>query len=77
MNDLENKLLQLDNKMATSPNIDTIEEYNIVKKEIDNIYNERARRSMIRSRCKMIDEYERPTKFFLNLEKSNNKVRHI
>ena len=32
---------------------------------------------MVRSRCKMIDEYEHPTKFCLNLEKSNNKVRHI
>ena len=77
LNDLENKLLQLEDAITISPNIDNVEDYNTVKKEIENIYKERARGSMVRSCCKMIDEYECPTKFFLNLEKSNNKVQHI
>ena len=31
----------------------------------------------IRSRCKLIDEYEKPSKYFLNLEKAVQKVKHI
>ena len=32
---------------------------------------------MIRSRCKFIEEHEKPTKYFLNLEKAAQNVRHI
>ena len=32
---------------------------------------------MIRSRCKLIEENERPTKYFLNLEKASQNIRHI
>ena len=30
-----------------------------------------------RSRCKFIEEYEKPTKYFLNLEKANNNLKSI
>ena len=75
LNDLENKLLQLEDTITMSPNINNVEDYNTVKKEIENIYNDRARGSIVRSCCKMIDQYERPKSS--NLEKSNNQVRHI
>ena len=32
---------------------------------------------MIRSRCKLIEEYEKPSWYFLNLEKAVQKVKHI
>ena len=54
-----------------------IEELDTVKKEIENIYNEKARGSIVRSRCQFINEFEKPTIFFLNMEKSNYNIKHI
>ena len=48
-----------------------------VKADIEYYFNERARGSIIRSRCKIVDEYEKPSKYFLNLEKSNQMKRNI
>lgn len=45
------------------------EEFHAIKRELYQIQLLKARESMIRSRVRWVGEGERPTKFFLNLEK--------
>ena len=52
---------------------DLIEEYSLIKREIENTYHQKAIGCIIRSRCKLIEEFERPTKYFVSLEKANKK----
>ena len=42
-----------------------------------NFYDQKAKGALIRSRCKFIEDYERPSKFFLNLEKAKQKKCQI
>lgn len=67
--ELETQLLSLGNKLENSHNL--YEEYQGVKRELFQIQLIQARESMIRSRCRWVGEGERPTKYFLNLEKKN------
>ena len=55
----------------------TYEVYTSLKQEYEQIQNEKARGVLIRSRAKFIEDGERNTKFFLNLEKKNHDIRHI
>ena len=57
--------------------IETLEEFRLVKQELEFIYNEKAKGSIIRSRCQWIDENEKCSKFFLNQEKNNYNTKHI
>ena len=54
-----------------------LNQINTFKCEIEEIYNKKAIGCIIRSRCKFIDEYERPSRYFLHLEKVVQKVKHI
>ena len=54
-----------------------LEEIYLIKQQIEDIYAEKARGAIVRSRCKFTEEYEKPTKYFLNLEKANNKLKSI
>ena len=74
---LEKKLSILEALLNTTPSIDNQNEYLEAKKEVESIHDDIARGHMIRSRCKFIEEYERPTKYFLNLEKASQNIRHI
>lgn len=67
--ELETQLLSLGNKLEVSQNL--YEEYQGVKRELLQIQLIQARESMIRLRCRWVGEGERPTKYFLNLEKKN------
>ena len=49
----------------------TEEQIRLVKHEINDIIKERAQGAMIRSKMKWCNEGEKPTKYFLNLEKHN------
>ncbi|MCP3901396.1 MAG: endonuclease/exonuclease/phosphatase family protein [Desulfobacteraceae bacterium] len=48
-----------------------------LKKELEDIYTEKGCGIMVRSRAKLIDEDEKCSQYFLNLEKCNNKTRYI
>ena len=74
---LEKRKFEVEEKLCTVPNPETLEEYNIIKEQLDELHNERAHGSFIRSRAKFIQEYEKPSKYFLSLEKANNKLNHI
>ena len=61
---LNNRLTVLEQCICTCPNINLIEELETVKKEIENIYIEKARGNIVRSRCQSINEFGKPTIFF-------------
>ena len=77
LEDLEKKLSELEELLSETPSDAIHNEYLETKKEIESIHDELARGHIIRSRCKLIEEYEKPTKYFLNLEKASQNVRHI
>ena len=54
--------------------------YSLCKLELENIYDKKAEGAKIRSKCEWYQHGEKPTKFFLNLEKQkaiNTTVRHL
>lgn len=67
--ELETQLIDLDKDLYRSSEIQ--EEYQVVKRELYQIQLARTRESMIRSKVKWVGEGERPTKYFLNLERKN------
>ena len=71
------KLNELQEICDCTPTPHVLKEIDTVKADIEYYFNERARGSIIRSRCKMVDEYEKPSKYFLNLEKANQMKRNI
>ena len=71
------KLLELEEKICSSPTPDYLEEYDLIQNRLENMYDKIANGALIRSRCKHLGEFERPTKYFLNMEKANCKKKHI
>ena len=74
---LSDRLSVLEEIVSSTPTTDDVDEYDLIKKQIEEIYKEKAFGAIIRSRCQMLEEYERPTKYFLNLEKTKQNVKHI
>ena len=58
---------------------ENIEEYNLLKEELNQITQERLKGFISRSKTQPIEESEKPSSYFLNLEKSNyvNKVHYF
>ena len=46
-----------------------LREYDGLKTELKSIYEEKGKQTMFRAKCRWIENGERPTKFFFNLEK--------
>ena len=67
----------LEEELDRNPNCDKHDEDKLIKSELEFIYSNRASGSIVRSRCKWVEENERNTKFFLNLEKQNYNTKHI
>ena len=63
---LENKLKNLENVLD---NYDNLESYHNIKNKIEEIYEKKAKGARIRIKCLWYEEGEKPSKFFLNLEK--------
>jgi len=62
----------------SSPYIDgVLREYGELKTELNSIYEEKEKQAMCRAKCGWIENSERPTKCFFNLEKSNNSKKTI
>ena len=75
--ELINRLEVLEINMGISPDINKEIEYKLLKQNLDVIYNERAKGAIIRSRCQWIEENEKCSNYFLNLEKSNYNTKCI
>ena len=50
-------------------------EYETLKKELQEIYEEKGRGAIFRSKARWIKNGEKPTKFFFNLERRNYEKR--
>ena len=70
---LERKLLSLEKETEFQES----ESYINTKKELDNIYDQKAEGIRIRSRCKWYEAGEKSTHFFLNLEKRHAQESFI
>lgn len=67
--EMETRLLILEKGIFKSRDIQ--EEYHGIKRELYQIQLLKARESMVRSKVRWVGEGERPTKYFLNLEKKH------
>ena len=74
---LENRIKILEQSLKNEEDFNA---YNLCKLELENIYDKKAEGAKLRSKCKWYQHGEKPTKFFLNLEKQkaiNTTVRHL
>ena len=71
---LQGKLDELDNRICQGNgdlNQPLLDEYDATKKELKEIYDNKAREAMFRSKARWIEKGEKPTNYFFNLEKRN------
>ena len=73
LQDAENHLKDLEEKVANDPNTDNIKQLEIGKLKYANIYNYITRGTILHSRVKWYEEGEKNNKYFLNLENHNRK----
>ena len=48
-----------------------LQEYDNLKTELRSIYEDKGKQAMFRAKCRWVENGERPTKYFFNLEKQN------
>ena len=58
-------------------NEDEILEYSLLKRKWENIQNLKTQGAILRSKAKFVEEGEKNSKYFLNLEKRNYKERYM
>ena len=75
--ELNDRLTELEETVSNTPAIDHLEEITMIKRQLEDIFLEKARGTIIRSRCKHVLEFEKPSKYSLNLEKANNNLKNI
>ena len=64
MDRLERQKFELEEKISTTPNSLNFELYNEVKHQLDELHNEKAVGTYIRSRAKFVQEYKNKQIFF-------------
>ena len=73
--EIKKQLDCLDNKICNSINLENVvselEKYEELKNELKLIYERKGKAAMFRSKCKWVEEGEKATKYFFNLEKRN------
>ena len=62
---------RLDVEYTNNPNDNTSQQLETAKNELENFNKEKLASSMFRSKCEWVEEGERNSKYFLNLEKYN------
>ncbi len=70
-NVLEKRLLDLENRYQSTKEDEILEEIESIKGELHKFVRERTQGAMIRSKATWYQEGEKPTKYFLGLEKRN------
>ena len=66
LTNLESRIKTQEQNLKNEEDFNT---YSLCKLELENIYDKKAEGAKIRSKCKWHQHGEKPTKFFLNLEK--------
>ena len=73
VNELTDELKKLESKLDN--NKDVSDAYNTIRNELEQIEEEKLRGHMIRSRAQWIEEGEKCTKYFMQLENKNYKTK--
>ena len=71
---MENQLKILEKSLDKD---DNLSKYNVIKNELDAIFDHITEGIRIRSKCKWYEHSEKSTKFFLNLEKQRGAQNAI
>ena len=74
---LESKLKKLENNITVTSTDFELKEYNSVKQELEQIYNDITKGIILRTRTDWYEEGEKSTKYFLDLEKRSKSKPHI
>ena len=79
--EIRQQLEQLDDTICNnffSPDINQILlHYDNLKSELQFLYENKGRQAMFRAKCRWVEQGERPTKYFFNLEKRNYNKKNI
>ena len=54
-----------------------LKQYEDLKKDLQAAYERQGKAAMFRSKCRLLENGERPTKYFVNLEKTNCNKKTI
>ena len=70
---IQGRLEELDAKICNDVNLDRhiLAQYESLKKELHELYEQKGRGAIFRSKVRWIEKGENPTKYFFNLEKKN------
>ena len=63
--------------MKDTPTDDIYAEIDNIKRELSHLELDKAKGTIIRSRARYIEEGEKPTKYFFDLEKRNAAKKHL
>ena len=76
---LQEELQELDQKICSNDVFDqeTLEKYDSAKGKLKRIHDIRGKEAIFRSETKWLEQGEKPTKYFFNLEKSNYERKLI
>jgi hypothetical protein len=75
---LNKELQRLETEINTGEDSENVMiQLETTKKELEIMNNEITQGSIMRSKCTYLNEYEKSSKFFLNLEKANAKTKTI
>ena len=79
--EIKEQLDELDKIICNSQNLNNIDEilrqYDDLKKELQHQYDNRGKAAIFRSKCRWVEEGEKATKYFFNLEKRNYNRKTI
>jgi len=79
--EIKQLLDELDKIICNSQNLDNIDgilkQCDDLKKELQHQYNNKGKGAIFRSKCRWVEEGEKATKYFFNLEKRNYNRKTI
>lgn len=76
--DLENRVADLENMLSATDDSQTVlESYNAAKRDLDDFKVKAAENAMLYCKAKWLEQGEKPTQYFLNLEKRRNANKTI
>ena len=75
--DLQRRLNELEILLSNTESEHLYNEYDTCKTRLNRIYENKAKGVIVRSRARWLEQGEKSTKYFFNLEKSNFTRKHI
>ena len=79
--EIRRQLEQLDDIICNnffSPDINQLLlNYDNLKSELQSLYENKGKQAMFRAKCRWVEQGERPTKYFFNLEKRNYNKKTV